>query len=152
MISIMADTDKTHQTFRVIWVAMLISQFVLFGLVYLAKPKVLDLDLTRPFFGDNAAFVVIGLLAIPTLLFLSFTMSAQRRSRAIEKRDVGLLLQSLISGLALAEAITLMGVFLAFTIEYRYFFVWMILGIVATILQYPTRPTVDAVTWSGKSL
>ena len=45
-----------------------------------------------------------------------------------------------------------MGVFLAFTIEYRYFFVWMILGIVATILQYPTRPTVDAVTWSGKSL
>jgi hypothetical protein len=49
----------------------------------------------------------------------------------------------------LCEAISLLGVALAFAFSYQYFFLWFALGILGTILHFPKRDNLVAASYKG---
>src|SRR5262245_22627464 len=112
------DPAAAHQTMMVLWFALLASQLIFPLVVFLTKPELFSLDLSRPLLGKNAV-VIVALAAVSGLLFLvSFVMRRKYLDQAVGQQNVFLVQTALIVGCALCEAISLAGLFLAFSFDY----------------------------------
>ena len=141
------DPEQAYKVFMTVWMALLVSQFLLAGVAFLARPELLRFDLTQPLLGENA--VVIGVLALVSISVLaaSFVLRGNFTSQGIDQQKVELVQTGLIVGCSLCEAVSLIGVFLAVAFTYQYFFLFSLLGIVGTVLHFPKRDDVHSATF-----
>ncbi|HEV8593795.1 MAG TPA: hypothetical protein VGQ55_16940 [Pyrinomonadaceae bacterium] len=136
-----------HQILLIIWISLLISQFLFLMLVYFIKPEVLRFDLSRPLLGKDAVVVaVIGLMAV-TDLVISFVMKKRYLDQAVSEQSVGLVQTAMIIGCALCESVSLFGLLLAFAFNYPYFWIFSALGIIGTLFHFPSKKNVDAASF-----
>lgn len=145
-----AQPDKInaqYQTLLVVWVALLISQCLFLVLVFFVKPELFRLDPSVPLLGANS-ILVIALAAVSLIvLVLSFTMEKRFLDLSVDQQNVGFVQTGLIIACSLCEAISLFGVLLAFAADYSYFFLFSGLGILGTILHFPSRKNVLAASY-----
>ena len=128
-----------HQILLIIWVSLLVSQLIFVLIVFLTKPELFSLDLSQPLLGQNGA-MVLSLAAVAVIcVVISFVLKRRSYERAVEEQDPMHVQSGLITALALCEASSLVGLFLAFAFDYQYFFLWLALGIVGMLLHFPRQ-------------
>lgn len=138
---------QSYQTMVVIWFALLMSQIILLVVVYIAKPEVYKFDFNKPILGENAPVIIVfAVLAIANLV-ISFVMKKRSFQQAVEKQQIALVQTGQIMAYAFCEAISLLGIVLAFAFSYQYFIAWFALGILGIILHFPRRDDVIAASY-----
>jgi len=139
-----------YQTMLIVWAGLLISQFLWILLVYLVKPELFSLDFARPLHGDNP--IVIGIFAVLAVIAVavSFYLRKQNVEKAVAEQKVEYVQTGLILGCFLCEASSMLGLMLAFAFDYQYFFLWMILGILGTLLHIPKKSDIIAASYRIK--
>lgn len=140
--------NAQYQTLAVIWGALLVSQFMLLGMIFFTKPELFKFDFSKPLLGgeNTIIIIVLAILGISTFL-MSFVMSKKILAQAIQEQKTALVQSSMIIGAALCEATTLFGVVVAFIADYHYFFAWFALGILGIILHFPKRDNLFAASY-----
>lgn len=130
-----------------IWASLLMSQFMFVVIVFFTKPELFKFDLTKPLLGENAV-IVIALAAVSLAdLVVSIVLHKKFVERSVTEQNIGLVQTGMIVGCAMAEAISLFGLILAFIFNYQYFFVFSILGIIGILLHFPKRGDVHAASY-----
>ena len=131
----------------IIWLAMLFAQLMMPVVVYLVRPEVYRFDLTKPVLGDNPPIVIVFAAVAVINLVLSFVMKKRAFDQAVEKQQIALVQTGQILAYAFCEAISLLGIVLAFVFSYQYFLVWFALGIIGILLHFPRREAVIAASY-----
>ena len=139
--------NAQYQTLLVIWVSLTISQFLFVLLTFFVKPQLFRLDASKPLLGSQPIMVVALAAASLAALAASFVMEKKLLDQSVAEQNVGLVVQALITGCALCEAISLFGLFLAFAADYSYFFLFFGLGILGTLLHFPSRKNLLAASY-----
>lgn len=140
-----------YQTLVVIWFALLTSQFVFFLLIWFIKPELVS---TR-YLSANSISDVLGTQPLITLVFagsalifflLSQVIARQHMRRAVRDRDASCIQTGLVIGCALSEISSILGVILALLFSYPYFYLWIALGTLGVLMNFPRRSNLDAAT------
>ncbi len=139
--------EQAYRTLMLIWVALLASQFMFLVVIFFAKPEVFKFDFNKPLFGENAAIVIAFAFLAITNFALSFIMKKRSFEQAVEKQQIAYVQTGLILACAFCEAISLLGMVLAFAFSYQYFFAWFALGILGFLLHFPRRDDVIAASY-----
>ncbi len=139
--------EEGYKTMVIIWLAMLFAQLMMPVVVYLVRPEVYRFDLTKPVLGDNPPIVIVFAAVAVINLVLSFVMKKRAFDQAVEKQQIALVQTGQILAYAFCEAISLLGIVLAFVFSYQYFLVWFALGIIGILLHFPRREAVIAASY-----
>ena len=142
-----SNIEQNYKTLALIWFALLASQIMFLVVIYFAKPEVFRFDFSKPFLGENAAIVFAFAFLAITNFALSFMMKKRSYQQAVEKQEISYVQTGLILACAFCEAISLLGMVLAFAFTYQYFFLWFALGILGIILHFPRRDDVAAASY-----
>ncbi len=139
--------ERAYKTLVIIWFALLMSQVMFLVVIFFAKPEVLQFDFTKPLLGENAPIIIsFAILALANFA-LSFVMKKRSFEQAITEQNIAFVQTGLIIACALCEAISLLGLVLAFAVSYQYFFAWFALGILGILLHFPHRDSVIAASY-----
>lgn len=141
------NAEGAYKTLVILWFALLMSQVMFLVIIFVAKPEVFRFDFSKPILGENAAVIIaLSVLALANFA-LSFVMKKRSYEQAIAEQKIALVQTGLIIACALCEAISLLGLMLAFAFSYQYFFAWFALGILGIILHFPRRETVISASY-----
>lgn len=141
--------EGAYSTLLTIWGALLMSQFMFVVIVFFIKPELFRFDFAKPLLGENAV-IVVALAAISLAnLAISLVMRKKFIERAVNEQNIGLVQTGMIVGCALAEAISLFGLLLAFAFDYQYFFLFSILGMIGILLHFPKRGDIHAASYKA---
>jgi Na+/H+ antiporter NhaD/arsenite permease-like protein len=108
-------------------------------LTWVTKPEALKVDRSEPLLGDNPLLMLVFSIFGVYGLVRSIQLHAKYIKRSLAEKKPEYVQAALIIGAALAMSVSLLGVFLAFALEYEYSFIWMIAGFVATCLHFPRQ-------------
>ncbi len=139
--------EQSYKTLAIIWLALLVSQITFLGVIFVAKPDVYRFDLSKPILGENAVIIIVFAFLAITNFALSFIMKKRSYEQAIAKQEIAYVQTGLILACAFCEAISLLGMVLAFAFSYQYFFAWFALGILGFLLHFPRRDDVIAASF-----
>jgi len=139
------EVRQFHLVLLLIWTILFMSQFLFFGAVYFNKPELFEPGTDPSLLGE--APYLIGLLGFLALVDLGIAGFVRRKGifEAIANKNPKTLQTSLVVGCALCEAISILGMLLAFAFNYPYFYLWFILGAVGIIRQFPRRSVTEQV-------
>jgi len=141
------NAEQSYKTLLIIWAALLISQLMFVVLIWFTKPELFKFDFTQPLLGDNAMIVgVFAMLSVSDIV-IGLVLRKKTLERSVAEQSIPLVQTAMIIGCALSEAISLFGVFLAFTFNYQYFFLFSILGVGGILLHFPRRSDVHAASY-----
>jgi hypothetical protein len=136
------NTEQSYKLLTMIWLALLFSQVMFLVVIFFAKPEVFRFDFTKPLLGENAVIVIAFAALAITNFALSFIMKKRSFEQAVAEQKIAYVQTGLILACAFCEAISLLGIILAFAFSYQYFFVWLALGIIGILLHFPRRDDV----------
>ena len=140
-------SEDTYKTLVILWFALLMSQVMFLVVIFFAKPEIFKFDWTKPILGENAVIVILFAVLALANFGLSFVMKKRSYEQSVAEQKVALVQTGLIIACALCEAISLLGMVLAFAFSYQYFFLWFALGILGIILHFPRRDDVIAANY-----
>jgi len=138
-----------YQTLVVIWFALLMSQVVFFMFIWFSKPELIS---TR-YLSASSVREILGSQPLITLVFagsaliffmLSQAIARQHMRRAVRDRDATCIQTGLVIGCALSEISSVLGVILALLFNYPYFYLWIALGTLGILMNFPRRSNLDA--------
>jgi hypothetical protein len=133
-----------YRSLVIIWLALLVSQIMFFAIVLIVKPGILNFDRSVPSLGNQPLIVLAFAVAAIAFFVLSIVLSRQHMRRAIIDHDQACVQTGLVLGCALSEVSTLLGVVLAFVWSYQYFFLWILLGTIGILINFPRKSTLEA--------
>jgi len=140
-------SEDTYKTLVILWFALLMSQVMFLVVIFFAKPEIFKFDWTKPILGENAVIVILFAVLALANFGLAFVMKKRSYEQSVAEQKVALVQTGLIIACALCEAISLLGMVLAFAFSYQYFFLWFALGILGIILHFPRRDDVIAANY-----
>ncbi len=141
------NVEQQYRLLAVIWFVLLFSQVMFLIVIYFSKPEIFDFDFSNSLSGENPLMVIaFAVLAIVNFV-ISFVIKKRCLEQAIAEQKVQYVQTGLIIACALCEAISLLGMVLAFTFSYQYFVFWFALGIAGIILHFPKRDDVIAASY-----
>jgi hypothetical protein len=146
--------EKAYSQTTILWGAMLVSQFMFLLLIYLTKPKLFGFSFSEETFPPEMAVTVntiAGILAVLALIVftLSFVLKARFLRLAVRDKKVGIAQSGYILAYALCEAVSLFGLLTVFLLDFQYFFLWFVLGILGLLLHFPRRDPFHAAAFTG---
>jgi len=133
-----------YKTLVTIWLALLVSQAIFFGIVVITKPGILgSIGYGSPF-GSKPLIVLAFAVGALAFFLLSVALSRQHLRRAVIDQDQGCVQTGLVLGCALSEVSSLLGLVLALVWSYPYFFLWMLLGTIGILINFPRKSSLEA--------
>lgn len=139
------DLEGSYRTLLILWFALLVSQFMFVGMIFMIKPRLFEFGSDANLLG-SASIPILGIFAMLALtnLGLSFVMKKRSYAQAVEKQEIRFVQTGLIVACAFCEAVSLLGFLLAFAFDVPLFIIWSALGIIGTALHFPRRDDVYA--------
>lgn len=134
--------EQNYQVLFAIWGILLFSQITLLFVLFIAKPELFKFDFSQSILGTNPLVVGMFFLLAPFNLGLSYVMKKRAIEESIIKQSFGYVQTGMIIACALCEAVSLLGVVLAFAIGYQYFFIFLALGFLGVVFHFPRRQDV----------
>ncbi len=147
----MANVKVKYETLVVIWFALLFSQLMFLGIIYLLKPELFDLSSAGPLLSDQPLIIIAFAVGAIAFFALSQVLSGQHLRRAVQDQDQTCVQTGLVLGCALSEVSSLLGVILALVFEYHYFFLWIGLGALGILLNFPRKSALAAASYKIQS-
>jgi len=149
----MAEEKKINEQYRtmfVVWGGLLLSQFLFLVIGYTTKPDLLYVDVSKPVLGkESIAIIVMAAIAI-SLIAVSFVVRNQMIAKAIGSKSVEKLQSAYVTGMAMADGVSLLGLGAAFVFDYQYFLVFVVLGALTIFLHRPKMSNIVAATFEDK--
>jgi magnesium-transporting ATPase (P-type) len=140
--------EQQYRTLKLIWFVLLFSQTMFLLVVFLSKPEIFQIDLSKPVSGGkNSMFVIVFAILAITNLTISFVLEKRCVRQAIETQDGQYVRLGLILGCAFCESISLLGMVLAFAFSYQYFILWFALGFLGIVLHFPKLDNLTAANY-----
>lgn len=139
--------EQSYQTIVVVWAALLFSQFLFIPMIFMIKPEMMGLDLSKPMLGNEPIFTIALAFLSVMVLIASFVLRKKILARSVDQQDIGLVQSAVITGCALCESVSLFGFFSAFAFDYQYFFLFSAAGIGGTLLHFPKRDDVHSASY-----
>jgi F0F1-type ATP synthase membrane subunit c/vacuolar-type H+-ATPase subunit K len=140
-----------YQTLVVIWFALLMSQVIFFLLIWFIKPdlvskRYLSATSLREVLGSQPLITIVFAGSALVFFLLSQAIARQHMRRAVRDRDASCIQTGLVIGGALSEIASILGVILALLFNYPYFYLWIALGALGILMNFPRRSNLDAAT------
>ena len=140
-----------YQTLVVIWFALLMSQIIFFLLIWFIKPEIvsvryLSASSIREVLGTQPLIMIVFAGSALIFFMLSQAIARQHMRRAVRDRDATCIQTGLVIGCALSEISSILGVILALLFDYPYFYLWIALGTLGILMNFPRRSNLDAAT------
>jgi ATP synthase subunit C. len=135
----MADIDQKYRTLAILWLILLFSQLLFIVVIYSAKGEIFTADVSQPLLGDNPPIIIGAAFLAVTNFAISFIMRKKAIERGIVEQKPEYVQTALIIGSAFCEAISIIGLLLAFAFNYQYFYLWLIVGFIGIFLHFPRR-------------
>lgn len=143
------DVDHSYRTLLIVWMVLLLSQFMFIFVLSQAKPAVFQSDPSAPILGPNAPFVIgLGILAVVNLI-VSHIIRARCLEQAVVEQRLQLVQTGVVIGCAFCEAISIFGMLLAFLFDYKYFYLWFALGILGILSHFPRKKHLEAASFKA---
>ena len=136
-----------YRTLVIIWIVLLLSQFMFLAVTYFVKPHLFSIDLSRPLLGGQPLITLSFIGSAIVFFVLSFVLARQHIKRAERDQDASCVQTGLVLGCALSEVPSLLGLMLAFIWEYQFFFIWIVLGLIGILFHFPRKSSLDAATY-----
>jgi hypothetical protein len=134
--------DTALQTMMVVWFALLASQFLLVGMVYVIKPELLDFEKAEMLPAEHSMFITIAAIASVSILAVSLIVRRSILGRSVAEQNVSLVQTAMIAGIALSEGIVLIGMLLGLVADYKFFFLFGVLGVIGVLIHRPTKKAI----------
>ncbi len=141
------NVEGAYKTLIILWFALLMSQIMFLVIIFITKPEMFKFDLSKPVLGENAVIIIVFAVLALANFGLSFVMKKRSYEQAATEQKIALVQTGLIIACALCEAISLLGMVLAFAFNYQFFFLWFALGIFGILLHFPRRDTLIAASY-----
>lgn len=122
-----------------IWAFTLGAQVMYLWMLYWIKSELFQYNPSEPFIGEHYIAVPLALLFMAEELLVSFFRRRHFLKAAVAQQDPELVQKGLIFTTANVLSISLCGWFLGWFLEYPYFYIWILVGILATIIYFPKR-------------
>jgi hypothetical protein len=135
----------------VIWFGLFTSQLMFLAVIYFGAPELFNLDLSRPFLGENGIFVLLFAFLSFVLLGASLFVKSKFTGRGIAEQKPALLQNAMLIGCGMCEMISLFGIILAFGYSYSYFFFYIAFAMAGMMLHFPSRSKVNDASVGGSS-
>ncbi|MGI8786139.1 MAG: hypothetical protein ACR2HG_00070 [Pyrinomonadaceae bacterium] len=133
------NVEQQYQTLIVLWFALLVSQLMFLVVLFFAKREIYNFDFSKSPLGENSMIIIIFAVLGLSMFLTSFVLRKKFLDQAVAEQKPPLVQTAMIIGCALCEAVSLIGLVLAFAFNYQYFFLWFALGILGIILHFPRR-------------
>jgi F0F1-type ATP synthase membrane subunit c/vacuolar-type H+-ATPase subunit K len=131
--------ELIFKNMAMVWLGLFSSQLMFVIVSFAAKPELLKFDLSAPPLGAEPAtviaFAVLGLI----LIAASFAMKANFQRKAVDQQNAGLVQTGMIVACAMCEAASILGLVLAFSHSYQYFFLWIAAALAGMAFHFPSR-------------
>lgn len=139
-----AQVDSKYRELLLIWAGLVcLSPMLLFAL-YVTQPEIFGFDYQQPFVGDRYIIVSVAVLLTIWDLFFSYYRHKDYLRQSVADKNPDLVRTVLITACASTDSISIYGFLLAWMFEYQYFFVWVLVGFVATLFYFPRRSALMA--------
>ena len=138
-----------YQTLVVIWFALLMSQVVFLMFIWFSKPEListryLSASSFRDVLGPQPLITIVFAGSALIFFLLSQVIARQHMRRAVRDRDATCIQTGLVIGCALSEISSILGMILALLFDYPYFYLWIALGALGIMMNFPRRSSLDA--------
>ncbi len=141
------NVEQQYRVLSVIWFVLLFSQMMFLVVVFITRPEVFNFDFSKPAFGENPPLTIAFAVLAVINFSLSFVVEKRAVAQAVAEQKPQYMQTGLIVACALCEAISLLGLVLAFAFSYQYFFAWFALGILGIVLHFPKRDNINAASY-----
>lgn len=142
-----------YQTLLVIWLALLMSQVFFIAVAYVIKPELLSPEYLSASFtqlaGPKPLIVIVFAASALVFFLLSQAIARQHMRRALRDHDATCIQTGLVIGCALSEISSILGLILALAWEYPYFYLWIALGTLGILMNFPRRSNLTAATYES---
>lgn len=135
----MTEIDHKYRTLRIIWLILLFSQLLFIGVVYSVKADVFAAEGHESLVATDSPIVIGAAFLAVMNLVISFVISRKAIERGIAEQKPEYVQTALVIGCAFCEAVSIIGLLLAFVFEYPYFYLWLIAGLVGIFFHFPRR-------------
>jgi hypothetical protein len=139
-----------YQTLLVIWFALLMSQALFLVFAYISKPELFSSEYLSASFeqlaGPKPLITIVFAASALVFFLLSQAISRQHMRRGVRDHDASCLQTGLVIGCALSEISSILGLMLALFWEYPYFYLWIALGTLGILMNFPRRSNLTAAT------
>ena len=140
-----------YQTLVATWFALLLSQVLFFLLIWFIKPEIvssrfLSASSLREVLGTQPLITIVFAASALIFFLLSQAIARQHMRRAVRDRDATCIQTGLVIGCALSEISSILGLILALLFDYPYFYLWIALGTLGILMNFPRRSNLDAAT------
>lgn len=135
----MTEIDHKYRTLRIIWLILLFSQLLFIGVVYSVKAEMFAAEGHESLVTSDSPIVIGAAFLAVMNLVISFVISGKAIERGIAEQNPQYVQTALVIGCAFCEAVSIIGLLLAFVFEYPYFYLWLIAGFIGIFLHFPRR-------------
>jgi hypothetical protein len=143
-----------YQTLVGIWAALLMSQIVFLAVAYFVKPGLFSSQYLSAGFsqlaGPKPLIIIVFSASALVFFMLSQAIARQHMRRAVRDHDATCIQTGLVIGCALSEISSILGLILALFWEYPYFYLWIALGALGILMNFPRRSNLTAASFENK--
>ncbi len=133
------EIDQKYRTLVTLWFILLFSQLLFVVVIFSVKGRELVLDADESQLGDLSPIVIGAAMLAVTNFAASFIIRKYAIERGIAEQKPEYVQTALILGSVFCEAISIIGLILAFAFNYRHFYYWLIIGFIGIFLHFPRR-------------
>ncbi|HKO44017.1 MAG TPA: hypothetical protein VJU84_12135 [Pyrinomonadaceae bacterium] len=142
-----ADLDTRYRTMLILWFALLMSVVMFFVMTIVATPAPFNEDRDAP-----TSVVLFVLAAVGTfLVVLSFAVKRKMLQRSVEKQEVMLVQQALVTACAMCEVSALFGVAERFMIGSGDHYLLFLVSAAGIALHFPKRNHLLEASWKEET-
>lgn len=135
----MTEIDQKYRTLVTLWFILLFSQLLFVVVIFSVKGREVLLDPENSQLGDLSPIVIGAAILAVTNFAVSFIIRKNAIERGIAEKKPEYVQTALILGSVFCEAISIIGLILAFAFDYPYFYYWLIIGFIGIFLHFPRR-------------
>lgn len=133
------EIDQKYRTMAIIWLILLLSQFMFLGVAIAVGGKAIAENSGDILEGEHQVIIFLFAFLAFANLALSFIMRKRAQEQAVAEQKPGYVQTGLILACAFCESISIMGFILAVAFGSRYFYIWFAVGIIGIFLHFPRR-------------
>lgn len=133
------NAETKNRSVIFMWAAVMFSQFLMLIAVYYIKPDLLEFDISNISEGSNfivlIGFAIAGLSSVAASFMVKKHLLASKAGDSPVKNAV----TAYTAAIFMSEACSFLGLISAFMLLNPYFFLWIGLGILGTMLHFPRK-------------
>jgi|GEM_PF-1035358 len=136
-------TDR-YRSLILIWSGLVVSQLMFVIVIYFVSPQLFTGNMLQADAGDSSPITIAALMVCLGTWITGSILKKRNYAAAAALNEPNRIQAGLIVGCAFAEVSSIIGIFFAMALDYQHFFIFNAIGVLGTLLHFPSRSAIDA--------